>query len=128
MNDLAENRSNVAVFALFVDVVSILATACQKEYAVAAVQLEFNKVDDWSQKWKLNLNAGKSECCPFPIWSKNSKWRTSFTIGGNQIKVNDTLRLLDVILDQSLSFNVHIKHIRHSLSSPGTRTLQHPWQ
>ena len=66
---------------------------------------------------KLNLNADKSECCPFYTWSNDSKWQPSLTIGGEQIRVNDTLRLLGVILDRSLSFNAHVKHIKQSLSS-----------
>ena len=36
---------------------------------------------------------------------------------GQPIRVNDTPRLLAIILDQSLLFNAHVKHIKQSLSS-----------
>ena len=45
------------------------------------------------------------------------KWCPSLTIRGQQIRVNDTHRLLGIILDQSLSFNAHSKHIKQSLLS-----------
>ena len=45
------------------------------------------------------------------------KWVPSLTIRGQQIRVNDTPRLLGIILDQSLSFNAHSKHIKQSLLS-----------
>ena len=75
------------------------------------------KVYEWSRTWKLNLNANKSECCPFSACSNDSKWCPSITIRGQQIRVNDTPWLLGVILDRSFSFNAHVKHIKQSLSS-----------
>ena len=83
---------------------------------VTAVQSEVNKVYDWSEMSKLNLNEDKNECYPFSTWFNDSKWRPSLTIGWQQIRVNDTPRLLSVILDRSLSFNARIKHIKQSLS------------
>ena len=61
---------NDAVIDLFADDVSILTTACN---SVAVVQLEVNKAYDWSQTWKHNLNADKSESFPFSTWSNDSK-------------------------------------------------------
>ena len=64
---------------------------------------------EWSRTWKLNLNTDKRECCPFSTQSKDSKWCPSLTFGGQEIRVDDTPRLLGVILDRSLSFNAHVK-------------------
>ena len=109
INNLAENLSNDAVIALFTDDVSILTTARKKEDAVAAAQSKAAKVYEWSRTWKLNLNTDKRECCPFSTQSKDSKWYPSLTFGGQEIRVDDTPRLLGVILDRSLSFNAHVK-------------------
>ena len=114
---IAQNLSNDTVIALFADNVSTLTTAHKKEDAVAAAHSEVTRVYEWSWTLKLNLNADKSECCPFSTWSNDSMWCPSLTIGGHQIRVNDTPWLFGVILDCSLSFNAHVKHIKQSLSS-----------
>ena len=62
-------------------------------------------------------NLSKCKYCPFSTWSNDSKWCLSLTVGGQQIRINDTPQLLGVILDRSLSFNAHVKHMKQSLSS-----------
>ena len=105
------------MIALFADDVSILTTACKEEDAEAAAQSVVNSVLIWSQNWKLNLNAEKSEVCPFSIWSNNSTWESAIFIGTQKICVNITPHLLGVILDRSLTFNSHLKKVTMSLSS-----------
>ena len=105
-----------AVIALFTDDASILTTARKKEDTEATAQLLVNSVLIWSQAWKLNLNADKSEVCPFSTWSKDSTWKPVFT-GTQKIRVTVTPRLLGVILDRSLTFNAHLKKLTSSLSS-----------
>ena len=114
VNNLAETLPNDVVTALFADGVSILTTARKKEDVVTAAQSEVTKVYEWGWTWKLNLNADKSECCPFSSWSNDNKWCPSLTIGGQQIRVNEIPRLLGVFLDCSLLFNAHIKYIKQS--------------
>ena len=65
INDLASSLNDDAVIALLADDVSILTTARKKEDAEAAAQSVVTPVVIWSQEWKLNLNAHKSEVCPF---------------------------------------------------------------
>ena len=71
----------------------------------------------WSQEWKLNLNADKSEVCPFSTWSNDSTWNPTIFIGTQKVRINTTPRLLGVILDRSLTFNAHLKKLTASLTS-----------
>ena len=71
----------------------------------------------WIQKWKLNLDADKSEVFPFSTWPNESYWQPALFIGPKKIQVNATPRLLGVILDGSLTFNVHLKKRTTFLSS-----------
>ena len=98
------------------DNVSILNTARKKEGAEFAAQSVINFVLIGSQKWKLNLNADKSEVYPFLTWSNNNTWEPAFFIGTQKILVNVTTYLLGVILDKSLTFNGHLKKVTTSLS------------
>ena len=67
INNLASSLNDDAVVALFADDVSILTTAHKKEDAEATAQSLVNSVLIWSQVWKLNLNADKSEVCLSPL-------------------------------------------------------------
>ena len=63
INNLASSLNNDAVIALFADDISLLTTARKREDAEAATQSAVNFVVNWSQAWKLNLNAEKIEAC-----------------------------------------------------------------
>ena len=97
--------------------VSILTTARKKEDAETTAQSVVSSVVTWSQEWKLNLNAEKSEVCPFSTWSNDSSWNPTIFIGNQKVRVNTTPRLLGVILDRSLTFNAHLKKLTTSLAS-----------
>ena len=76
-----------------------------------------NFVVTWSQEWKTNLNADKSEVCPFSTWSNDSTWNPPIFNGAQKVRVNTTPRLLSVILDRSLTFNAYLKKLTASFSS-----------
>ena len=64
-----------------------------------------------------DLNAEKSEVCPFSIWSNDSSWNPTIFIGNQKVREIPTPRLLGVILDKSLTFNAHLKKLTISLAS-----------
>ena len=59
----------------------------------------------------------KANAAFFPPGLMTANGVLQLTVGEQQIRVNDTPWLLGVILDHSLSFNAHVKHIKQSLSS-----------
>ena len=67
INDLASLVNKNAVIALLADDIFILTKACKKEDAEAATQSLVNSIVILSQELKLNLNADKSEVCPFSL-------------------------------------------------------------
>ena len=111
INNLASSLINDAVIALFAHDVSILTTARKKEDAIAAAQSVVNSIVIWSQEWKWNLNADKSNVCPFSTWSNNSTWNPIISTRTQKVCVNTNPRLLNVILDRSLTFNAHLKKL-----------------
>ena len=116
INDLASSLNDDSVIALFADDVSILTAARKKEDAEAGAQSIVMSVVIWSQEWKLNLNADKSEVCPFSTWSNDSTWNPTIFIGTQKVCINTTPRL-GVILDRSLMFNAHLKKLTALLTS-----------
>ena len=112
INNLASSLNNDVVLALFADDLLILTTARKKEDAKAAAQSVVNSVLICSQEWELNLNADKSELCPFSTWSNDSTWQTALFIDTQKIRVNTTPHF-----HLSLTFNTHLKKLITSLSS-----------
>ena len=81
IKNLASSLNDDAVIVLFADDVSILTTACKKEDTEVAAQSLVNSVLNWSQEWRLNLNANKSKVCPFSTSSNDSTWQPTLFIG-----------------------------------------------
>ena len=69
INNLASSVNDDAVIALFADGILIL----KKEDVEVAAQSVVNSVLIWSQEWKLNLNADKSDVCPFSVFTGTQK-------------------------------------------------------
>ena len=91
--------------------------ACKSEDAETAAQSVLTSVVIWSQEWKLNLNADKSEVYPFSNCLNDSIWNPTIFIGTQRLRVNTTSCLLGVILDRSLTFNAHPRKPTASLAS-----------
>ena len=113
INDLASTLNDDKVIALFANDVSFLTTAPKREDVKTNVQSIVSSVVTWSKEWKSNLNAEKSEACPFATWSNDSSWNPTIFIGNQKICVDTTPLLLDVILDRSFTFNALLKKLTH---------------
>ena len=111
INNLAELLPESTINAMYADDVSILGQSTTKEEAERLAQETVNIVVNWSKKWKLNLNAGKSEVSFFTRSTKLANHTPSIVVDGTQIDLSPTPRLLGVILDQKLTFNAHIEKI-----------------
>ena len=117
IKDLAATLDNDTVIALFADYVSFLTTGCKREDAEATAQSLVNSVVTCSQEGKLNLNAEKSEACPFSTGSNDNSWNPTIFTGTRRVRVNSTPRFIGVILDRSLTFNAQLKKLTTSLES-----------
>ena len=106
INNLASSLNDDAIIALFPDDVSILTIARKKKDAEATAQSVVNSVLIWSQEWRLNLNADKSEVCHFSTWSSDSTCQPTIFIGTKKIRVSITLCLFGVF-SSSLKMAFH---------------------
>ena len=110
INVLAELLPDSLVSSLFADDVSFLATDRDGPTAAKKVQEAVDIVIAWSKKWKLSLNAGKSECCYFTTWTQES-YMPVVKIDGQPIPYKKHPRLLGVLLDRYLSFVPQVEHV-----------------
>ena len=112
IKDLAATLDNDTVIALFADYVSFLTTGRKREDAEATAQSLVNSVVTCSQEGKLNLNAEKSEACPFSTGSNDNSWNPTIFTGTRRVRVNSTPRFIGVILDK-LNFQCTVEETNH---------------
>ena len=117
IDNLAELLPDCNVNAMFADDVSILASSRDMTTAQEAVQASIDIVVDWSKRWKLTLNAGKSESAFFSTWTNDAKWRPSLHVDGKPIPFSEAPRFLGVQLDRQLTFNQHIDTVTRVATS-----------
>ena len=117
INELADILPESVLSTLFADDVGILATSRDREKAQQMAQEAVDVVVEWSGKWKLSLNATKSEVSYFSTWNKEADHKPSVMINGAPIPFKKTPRLLGVLLDRQLTFNAHVEHIKKEVTS-----------
>ena len=83
---------------MYADDVSILATTSSLTQAQKSLQDTVSAVDNWSKKWKLNLNSTKSESTFFTLETLHKNWRK-----------NLTPKFLGLKFDRLLSFKPHVE-------------------
>ena len=111
INNLAKILPATTTNCLFADDVSILATHRKKELALEEAQKAVDIVVDWCAKWKLNLNASKSEISFFSNYTHDAKWSPVLMINNAPIKYNLTPVLLGITLERQLTFTPHTANV-----------------
>ena len=110
-------RAARLIFSLFADDVTILARDHSRDTAAADAQWAVNCVVKWSEDWKLNLNASKSEVSFFSTWTHEADWEPSLEINGEPVPFQETPKLLGVYLDRQLSFAKQVEEVSKSASA-----------
>ena len=87
---------------MYANNVSILTLVSSLTQAQKALQSAVSAVDNWSKKWKLNLNSTKSESTFFTLSNAELDWKLSIKIGKKVVLFNRTPKFFGVTFDRSL--------------------------
>ena len=114
INNLAEHlfsvdpaRASNLVFSLFADDVTILSSHRDRAIATREAQWAVSEIAKWSRRWKLGLNATKSEVTYFSSWRGEPEFIPEIRIGDSRIPFNPYPKLLGVTFDRELTFTSH---------------------
>jgi hypothetical protein len=69
-----------------------------------------NEIMEWSRKWRININADKTEYCIFSRLKQHPR-HTILKLNNKILKYNRNPKLLGVTLDEKLNFGQHIQNI-----------------
>ena len=108
INQLAKILPHGTINSLFADDVSALAIENTKEQAEATAQRTVDVVSDWSQDWKVQINARKSEASFFSTWNMEANWLPEILVGVELVRKERNPQLLGVYLDRTLHFGHHV--------------------
>ena len=107
-------QSDNTILATYADDTAILSSSSDPVEASLALQLHLNLIDNWSQKWKIKINADKSIHVPFTLNKKNSP---TLIFQEALIPTQSYVKYLGIILDKRLTWGPHLKSKRKILNS-----------
>lgn len=106
---------NISIFA---DDTAISANASQTKTVLKRLQSALGKVEQYFSKWKIKINATKTQAIFFPRDKKRSRQPLNeLTLNGSNIPYKPHITYLGVTVDNKLSFGPHISAIKAKVSN-----------
>ena len=124
INDMI-NCSILLFLSQFADDSTITYSSLCLEYTLMKIELEFKKVLEWLAANKLIINLDKTHVMLFT--NRTRPQAISLNINGHSINEISETKFLGVMLDNKLSWDVHIKYIAKKISKSVSilRMLKH---
>ena len=115
INDLP-NISEGLNFYLFADDTNIYYEAETVKILEAVINRELRKLDTWLIVNRLSLNIAKTKFLVFHPYNKPMKQRITLKIHKKAITENEYIKYLGIMVDSTLSWNIHIDKISETIS------------
>ena len=100
---------------LFADDTTVSLSHQNFTHLVNNLNLELDKIYQWSISNRLSINAEKSELLLFTK-RRVERDQCSVALGNNPLEIKSHCKFLGVILDENLQFSKHIEHVLVKLS------------
>ena len=114
INDLP-NASQLLKFTLFADDTTLSITNDSYSQLVSDLNVELNRVTEWTTSNRLTINASKTNAIVFT--NKNlPNIDHPIMLGSHQLSVLDDCRFLGVQIDSKLDFKLHIDQITRKIA------------
>lgn len=97
--------------AVYADDTAIYSHSYYTDVARKQLQIHSNILQPYFKKWKLTMNAEKTEIINFTKKFTNNKMYTKLKIQGQEIEPVHKVKYLGVILDDKLTFREHISSV-----------------
>lgn len=94
---------------IFADDLALIVTNRDESIAITCMNESLVRVKEWFDKWRLKLNAAKSQVIRFSL--KRTPPLFAVKLGEEEIKFCDRVKYLGVIFDAKLLFKEHIKDV-----------------
>lgn len=115
VNDMANVSTNILPI-LFADDTNVFIEGNNIDTIIEKMNLEMNKLVEWTIANKLSLNVDKTNYMIFKTKGKRVQSRLSVNINNKPLKQVKSSKFLGVIIDEHLSWNEHTKYLKSKLS------------
>ena len=114
-DDIVKDLGTEVKVSLFADDLAVWVQHEEPKECERLMQLAIGKIEQWAKKWRMELNAAKTEYILFSNWNRKSKWEEHLVLNGQQIKRNDTPKFLGVRFDWNITFTNHFKQVKDKM-------------
>ena len=116
MNDLANGLSSNAK--LFADDASLFFVVHNANTTAKELNNDLVKISSWDYQWKMSFNADRRKQAQEVIFSRKTKkeYHPAPAFNNNNVPETDSQKKLDVVLDNCLSFEDHLKMILNKVN------------
>jgi hypothetical protein len=100
------------ITATFADDTAVLASSYIKDSVSEKIQNHLDSISDWCGRWKIKLNATKSQMCTFALRPGNCR---PVLLNNEEIAQTDCVRYLGLHIDRRMTWSKHIRFKRQQL-------------
>ena len=109
VNDIPDMSSLNVKLSQFADDMGIWAHATNAKWVKAKLSKALKLIEAWCSKWRIKLNAGKTQLIVFSVGPKPEL--IDLELFGEPIIQTQTAKLLGILFDRRLSFKDHMKDL-----------------
>ena len=111
LQDIPQPKDEQVKLIIYADEITIYAQSTDRKDAGTRINRYLDELSPYLKKKQLFVSTGKCASILFSTWSKEWKEPLGIKLGNADIPTVDSLKLLGVTLDHSLTFNEHIKGV-----------------
>jgi len=115
IDDIVKDLGPEVEVSLFADDLAVWVQHEDPKESERLMQLAIGKIEQWAKRWKMELNAAKTEYILFSNWNRESKWEGQLVLNGQQIKRNDPLKFLGVRFGWNMTFTSYVKQVKDKM-------------
>lgn len=106
----ADIPETTSILSLYADDTALLKMAKSIKEAIQAIQEDLNKIFEWADKWRIKINAGKTQAI---IINPKGRQIKEYQIHTNKgiIRTTDQLTLLGLTIDNRLTFKPQARKV-----------------
>ena len=108
INDITDKLPPNCEVSLFADDLALWTQSSDIDEAESSMQKALDVLENWSKKWKLEINVEKTEVTYFSNDNQEAKHQPYLELFGEVLNYNPYPRFLGVTFDRQLTFNGHI--------------------
>ena len=117
INDITENLPDGIHVSLFADDLALWSQDTSSAKAEEVMQQALKSLEQWSCKWKLEINTDKTEVAFFTTHTREAKHQPKLKMFDKTLGFNKNPTFLGVTYDRVLSFGAHVAKVKQRMMS-----------